>query len=104
MISATPPLIKQPQSAWQNRIQEFKKQMRMPQKGRNQRGIFPIITEIESMKATQLTGSKSAVTTPPGGTERVHSVPFYNIESHQPLYSEKIFTQKVGKDQEGFNN
>ena len=31
--SATLPLIKQPQSQWQQRIQEFKDQIKMPPKG-----------------------------------------------------------------------
>jgi len=33
MASATPPLIKQPQSQWQQRIQDFENQMKMPLKG-----------------------------------------------------------------------
>jgi len=31
--SATPPLVKTPQSQWQQRIQDFKKRMRMPPEG-----------------------------------------------------------------------
>ena len=31
--SITPPLVKPPQSQWQQRIQDFKKQMRMPPVG-----------------------------------------------------------------------
>jgi len=54
----------------------------MPLRGRNQKGIFPIITETESMKATQPKKSKNVATTPPKKTESVHSVPLYNIKSH----------------------
>ena len=46
----------------------------------------------ESMKVTQLKRSGSAAATPPKGTESVHSVPPHDTESHQPLYSEEIFT------------
>ena len=52
----------------------------------------------ESIKVTQLQKSKNTATTPPKRTESVYSVPLYNTESHQPLYSEEIFTQKVGED------
>ena len=58
----------------------------------------------ESIKATQLKGFKNAVTTPLRGTKSIHNVPPYNIESHQPLYLEEIFTQKVSKNWEGFNS
>ena len=76
----------------------------MPPKGRNQRGIFPIIIKVESVKATQPERTKSTETTPLKGTERVHSVPFYNIKSYQLLYSKKTFTQKVSKNWERFNS
>ena len=66
--------------------------MKMPLNGRNQRGIFSIITETESVKATQPKITKSAAATPPKGTENIHNVSFYNTISHQPLYSEKILT------------
>ena len=52
---------------------------------------------IESVEVTQ-------TATPPKGTKSVHSVPPYNTESHQPLYSEEILTQKVSKSWEGFNS
>ena len=42
----------------------------------------------ESIKAAQT----SVEATPPKGKESVHSVPPNNTESHQPLYSEEIFT------------
>ena len=42
--------------------------------------------------------------TPPKGTESVYNVPFYNTESHQPLYLKEVFTQKIGEDWEGFNS
>ena len=58
----------------------------------------------ESMKVTQLQKSRNTATTPPKGTESVHSVPFYNTESHQPLYSKEILMQKVSKNWEGFNS
>ena len=76
----------------------------MPPERKSQRGIFPIIIETESVKATQPEETKSAVATPFKGTESVHSVPLYNTKSHQPLYLKKIFTQKVGKDWEKFNS
>ena len=54
----------------------------MPPEERNQRGISPIIIEIESVKATQPQEIKSAATTFFKGTESVHSILFYNIKSH----------------------
>jgi len=33
IISTTPPLVKPPQSQWQQRIQDFKNQMKMPPEG-----------------------------------------------------------------------
>ena len=63
----------------------------MPLKERSQRGIFPIIIKTENVKATQLKETKSAAATPPEGIESVHNIPLYDIESHQPLYSEEIF-------------
>ena len=65
--------------------------MKMLFRKRSQRGIFPIIIEIESVKATQLNEIKNVTATPPKGIESVHSVPFYNTESHQPLYLKEIF-------------
>ena len=64
----------------------------MPPKGRNQRGIFPIIIKTENVKATQLKETKSMAVTPPKEIENVHNIPPYNIESHQPLYLKKILT------------
>ena len=58
----------------------------------------------KSMNATQLKKFRNAAATPPKGTKSVHSVPFYNTKSHQPLYSEEVFTQKVSKNWEGFNS
>ena len=58
----------------------------------------------ESIKVTQLQEFKNAATTPLRGIESVHSVPPYNTESHQPLYSKEMITQKVSKDWEGFNS
>ena len=56
--------------------------MRMPLNRKSQKGIFPIVTKTESVKATQLKETKSAAATPPKGTESVHSVPLYNIKSY----------------------
>ena len=66
----------------------------MPPEGRNQRGIFPIIIKVESVKVTQLKEIGSAAATPFKGIENVYSVPLYNIESHQPLYLKEIFYTK----------
>jgi len=52
----------------------------------------------ESIKATQLKEFGNAVVTLSREIESVHSVPLYNIKSHQLLYLEEIFTQKVSKD------
>ena len=78
--------------------------MRMLPEGKSQRGIFLIVIKTESVKATQLKETGSAAATPFKGIESVHSIPFYNTESHQPLYSEKIFTQKISKNWKGFNS
>jgi len=78
--------------------------MRIPPEKRNQKGIFPIVIKAESVKVTQLERKGSAVATPPKETKSVHSVPLYNTKSHQPLYSEEIFMQKVNKDWKGFNS
>ena len=56
------------------------------------------------MKATQLKKTRSAAATFFKKTESVHNVPPYNIKSHQPLYSEKILTQKISENWEGFNS
>ena len=66
--------------------------MKMPPDGRSQKGIFPIIIKAESVKATQLKETRSAAATFFKKTENVYSVPPYNTESHQPLYSKEIFT------------
>ena len=72
--------------------------------GRNQKGIFPIITETKNVKAVQLKEIKNVETTPPKGIESVHSVSFYNTKSHQPLYLKEILTQKINKNWKGFNS
>ena len=54
--------------------------------------FFPIIIEIESMKATQLEKTKNIAATPPKGTESIYSVFLYNTISHQPLYLKEILT------------
>jgi len=48
-------------------------------------------------------GIESVQDAPLRGIESIHSVPPHNTESHQPLYSEEIFMQKVSKNWEGFN-
>ena len=73
--NATPPLIKKPQSQWQQKIQEFKDQIRMPLKGK------------ENMQSA-----------PPRGTESMQSASFYNTESQQTLYSEETLTRKPKKE------
>jgi len=40
---------------------------------------------------TQLKEIKNAAATPFKETKSVHSIPFYNTESHQPLYLKEIF-------------
>ena len=69
MVNATPPIVKKPQSQWQQKIQEFKNQIKMPPKGK-----------------------KSVHKAPPRGTESMQNASSYNIESHQLLYSEEILT------------
>ena len=76
----------------------------MPPKRRSQKDIFSIIIETESIKATQPKETKSAAATPFKKTESIHNVPPHNTENHQPLYLKKILTQKVNKNQKGFNN
>ena len=76
----------------------------MSLKGRSQRGIFPIIIEIKSIKAAQLEEIKSVEATSFKGTESVHSVSLCDTKSHQPLYLKKILMQKVNKNWEGFNS
>jgi len=58
MASVTPPLVKTPQSQWQQRIQDFKEQMRMP----------PV-------------GTESVQDAPPKGTESVQNTPPRGIAS-----------------------
>jgi len=69
--SATPPLVKLPQSQWQQRIQDFEKQMRMPPKG-----------------------TESVQSAPPKGTENMQNASPYNTESQQILYLEEILTRE----------
>jgi len=81
MTSATPPLVKPPQSQWQQRIQEFEDQMRMPLVG------------IESMQNAPLRG-----------TESIQSASLYNTKSQQILYLEEILTKELKEEWEGFNS
>ena len=48
-------------------------------------------------------GTESVQNAPPKGTKSIHNVPLHNTESHQPLYSEEILTQKVSKNWKEFN-
>ena len=50
--------------------------------GRNQKGIFPIITETKSVKAAQQTRTKNVETTPPEEIESIHSIPLHDTRSH----------------------
>ena len=76
-------------------IQDFKStvtsRIKMPT-GRNQKGIFSIIIETESMKITQLERTRSVKATPPKRIERICSVSLYDTKSHQPLYLKEILT------------
>jgi len=92
MTSATPPLIKTPQSQWQQRIQDFENQMRMP----------PVGTE--SVQSAPPKGKESVQSAPPRGTKRMQSASLFNTESLQSLYSEEILMQKIGEEWEGFNS
>jgi len=58
MANATLPLVKQPQSQWQQRIQDFKNQIKMP----------PV-------------GTESIQSAPPKRTESVQDAPLRGIES-----------------------
>ena len=82
--SATPPLVKGTQ--WAQKIQDFKEQIKMPLKGRSQKGIFPIVT-----------GTANVQKTPPGGIKSIHNVPPYNMINHQPLYLKKSLYKKLVK-------
>ena len=96
--SATSPLVKGTEPLW---IQKFKSKvvskMKMPT-GKNQKGIFPIVTGTENVKVTQLKAIRSVAATPFIGTESIYSVPPYNTKSHQLLYSKEILTQKVSEN------
>ena len=80
MASTTPPLVKMPLSQWQQRIQDFKNQMRMP----------PV--RIENMQSAPPKGIESVRSAPPKGIESIQSVSLYDTTSHQLLYSEEILT------------
>ena len=60
MANTTPLLVKPPQSQWQQRIQDFKNQIKMP-----------------------LEGIESVQNAPPKETESVHSAPLRGIKSMQ---------------------
>jgi len=46
----------------------------------------------ESVKTAQPQKFGSVTTTPPKEIKSIHSIPFYNIKNHQPLYSEEVLT------------
>ena len=90
--SATPPLVKQPQSQWQQRIQNFKNQMRMP----------PVGTK--SMQSAPPKRTKSMHSAPPRGIESMQNAFLYNTESQQILYLEEILTRELKEEWKGFNS
>jgi len=49
-------------------------------------------------------GTESMQNAPPRGIESMQSVSFYNTESQQTLYLEKILTRELKEKWEGFNN
>ena len=53
----------------------------MPPKGKDQRGIFPIVTGTKNVKAIQLKETRSMEATPPKRTERVHNILFHDAKS-----------------------
>ena len=85
MASATPPLVKPLQSQWQQRLQDFKDQIRMSSVG------------TESMQDAPPKKTESMCSAPPKGTENMQNASFYNTESQQTLYSEKILTRELKK-------
>jgi len=80
--NATPPLVKQPQSQWQQRIQNFKDQIRMP----------PVGTK--SMQDAPPKGTENMHSAPPRETASIQSASPYNTESQQTLYLEEILTRE----------
>jgi len=81
MASVTPPLVKTPQSQWQQRIQDFKNQIRMPPKG-----------------------TESVQDAPPRGIKNMQSASLYNNKSQQILYLEEILTREPGEEWKKFNS
>jgi len=90
--NTTPPLVKPPQSQWQQRIQDFKEQMKMP----------PVGTE--NMQSAPPKKTESVRNAPPKGIASMQNASPYNTESQQTLYSEEILTKEPGKEWEGFNS
>jgi len=80
MASATPPLIKLPQSQWQQRLQDFKNWIK------------------------RSVGIESIQDAPPRGTESMQSVSPYNTESQQILYLEETLTRELKEKWKGFNS
>jgi len=92
MTSATPPLVKMPQSQWQQRIQNFKEQMRMPSVG------------TESVQSAPPKRTESVCSAPLRRTASMQNASPYNTESQQTLYLEEILTREPGKEWKGFNS
>jgi len=92
MASATPPLIKMPQSQWQQRIQDFKDQIKMPSVG------------TESVQNAPPKRTESVHSAPPKKTASMQSASPHNTESQQTLYLKKILTRELSEEWEGFNS
>jgi len=84
--SVTPPLVKQLQSQWQQRIQEFKNQIRMP----------PVGTE--SVQSAPPRGTESVQSAPPRGIESMQSASPHTTDSQQTLYLKEILTRELGEE------
>jgi len=90
--STTSSLVKILQSQWQQRIQEFKNQIKMPTVG------------IESVQSAPPKGTESVQSAPFKGIESMQSASPYNTESQQTLYLKEILTREPKKEWKGFNS
>jgi len=97
IVSVTPPLVKQPQSQWQQRIQDFKDQMRMPPVGTESMQSAPP-KGTESVKATLTKKEDNVRATPLRGIKSMQNTSPYNTESQQPLYLKEILTREPGEE------
>jgi len=73
IASTTPPLVKLPQSQWQQRLQDFKNQIK------------------------RSVGTESMQDAPLKGTESIQSASLYNTGSQQTLYLKEILTRELEK-------